>query len=178
MIWIATLLLLGIAAWFLLEGNNERRWVMEHLDDESVAADKGLFARYDELKDAPEPEQRYSVAQDSKKVGQLAAAAREKTAKLGAKLDKRASVESVDASSVNKQKQRIDRRNKLTGSDSFIGRNAEKLSQKAEKIGDRIPEGRLVSDSKYGDQEPSGARRFINSITDRLDRIDAKVNQS
>ncbi len=43
MIWIATLCLLCVAAWLLVSGLNERRWVHEHIHDETVAADPGFI---------------------------------------------------------------------------------------------------------------------------------------
>lgn len=44
MIWIATVVLLFVAAWLFFNGLNEKRWVEAHSHDETVASDQGLFA--------------------------------------------------------------------------------------------------------------------------------------
>ena len=46
MIWIATLCLLAVAAWLIMNGLNEKAWVDAHSHDDSVAADKGLLASF------------------------------------------------------------------------------------------------------------------------------------
>lgn len=43
MMWIATLCLLSLAAWFVMNALNERQWVQSHSDDETVAADPGFI---------------------------------------------------------------------------------------------------------------------------------------
>lgn len=177
MIWIATLLIIAIAAWFMIEGNNERRWVEEHQHDETVAADKGYFSKYNELKDAPEPAERYSVANAEGRVGRFAAKAREKTASVS-KIVEDKMPPSGSNPSINddeKRQRRAQRGHSLTGPDSWLGKTADRLSEKTARISDRIPEGRLVSDSKDGSVEPGTARRYIKKVTDRLEQIDAKV---
>ena len=184
MIWIATIILIVIAAWFIVEGLNERGWVQDHLDDETVAADKGYLSKYDELKSSPMPEERYSVHKADNRVGRFAAKAKEKTASLGDAVERRATTGqggsggSGDANLQAKRQQRAVRGQTMTGPDSFIGRTSQRLSEKTDRIGEMIPEGRMVSDSRDGDQPPSRVRRYLNSITDRLDRIDEQVKQS
>ncbi|MFK7994734.1 MAG: hypothetical protein AB8B87_11395 [Granulosicoccus sp.] len=46
MIWICTIFLLIVAAWLFFNALNERRWVQAHSQDETVAADKGLFPAF------------------------------------------------------------------------------------------------------------------------------------
>lgn len=177
MIWITTLLLIAVAIWLYLEGRNERRWVQDHLDDEAVAADKGLLPKYEDLKQAPEPTERYSVAQAENRVGKFAAKAKEKTRSLGDAVERRATPGAGDSAMAAKRQKRSEKGNSITGPDSFIGRTADKLAAKTDKVVDKIPEGRLVSDSHYGDQPPGRVRSLINSVTDRLDKIDEQVKQ-
>jgi len=49
MIWLISLILIGIAAWLILNGINEKQWVDAHLHDETVASDKGLFHSFSGL---------------------------------------------------------------------------------------------------------------------------------
>lgn len=175
MIWIATLLLVVVAAWLIMEGQNERRWVQDHLDDEMIAADKGLWPQLAELQVAPEPEARYSVAGDHSRIGRLAAKAKEQTAKLGDKLDRQPP---TSGNQDSKRQHRAARGAAMTGSDSLIGRVAERLTEKSDAVTSRIPEGRLVSDSADGSQAPSRARKAINAVTNRLEQIDGKASNT
>jgi len=43
MIWIATLCLLAVTGWLVLNALNERQWVEDHSHDETVAADPGFL---------------------------------------------------------------------------------------------------------------------------------------
>lgn len=49
MIWLITLFLLAVAAWFLINGINEKQWVDAHLHDDDVAGDEGLFKTFTRL---------------------------------------------------------------------------------------------------------------------------------
>ena len=178
MIWIATLLLLAIAAWFLLEGNNERRWVEDHQHDETVAADRGYLPGLDKLNKSSEPTDRYSAVASDNGVGRFANKMRDKTSKIGDAIEQRTASATTGAGETPndaKRQKRRERGNALTGPDSLIGRTAQRIADKTDAISDKIPEGRLVSDSRYGEQEPSGMRRFINSVESKLERIDDKV---
>jgi len=76
-----------------------------------------------------------------------------------------------------KRQKRVERGNALTGPDSWLGKTAARLAEKTDAISEKIPEGRIISESNEGTKEPGATRRYINSITERLDKIDAKVKQ-
>jgi len=80
MIWLITLFLLGVAAWLLLNGLNEKQWVDAHQHDDDVAKDEGLFKSLTNLTSAKDGE---------RGEGDLVSNVKQRTADAGNKLGER-----------------------------------------------------------------------------------------
>ena len=175
MIWIATLCLLALAAWLFFNGLNERRWVEAHMDDQSVVSDEGLFPKYSRLNRSAEPEGRYSINQADSKVSRMATRVKEKTANMGAAIEQK-----VAASAGEKNLKALDGRSlselgsSITGSDSVLGRAADKLSNVSSGLPiEKIKPAALTKNAAQPATGPISSR--IKNVRDRLDEIQAKV---
>ena len=88
MMWIVSLILIGIIAWLFMNALNEKQWVDAHSHDEKVAADPGLFGSFSDATGTGSGTP--GGASNSEKMQNVAAGVKQKTAQtselLGEKL--------------------------------------------------------------------------------------------
>lgn len=87
MIWICSLFLLAIAAWFFFNALNERRWVEAHSHDETVASDEGLLSGLTmRTGTGPQsPDGKISIDQENSRFARAVQKVQEKTSGYGDK---------------------------------------------------------------------------------------------
>ncbi len=177
MIWIATLCLLALAAWLFLNALNERRWVEAHQDDQIVAADEGLVPAYSRLSRSAEPEGRYSINQSSGSISRMATRVKEKTAHLGTTIEQKTAVSTSNNATTSAGGRTLSEiGTSITGSDSIVGRVAEKLSNVSEKIPAEKIRPNLRKKDFSGQTSTGPIGSAINNINDKLERIQSKVD--
>lgn len=134
MIWLITLFLLGIAAWLILNGINEKQWVDAHMHDETVASDKGLFASLTALGDGD--------ADD--KVGNVISNVKKKSADASSKLgEKLTDAKNSDTAEKMREKtsgirERVG--NEVSNEDSMLNKIKNNVASGVEKVGKQVDE--------------------------------------
>jgi len=204
MIWIATLCLLCVAAWFFLNGLNEKRWVEAHSHDDTVAGDPGLFPSLSNLAEKARTDGPSSIVDDNSRLGKAVAKVQEKSAKAGEKLENIAqkareradddtlfgrSVEKVKQQSekvesklktqLDKQRERVAHGGSVLDEDSVLGRTAAKVMKKSDEMGGKIR-------AKVNEKMPEGARsiveeggfvaRAVEKVGKGINKIDEKID--
>jgi len=130
MIWITTLCLLAIALWLFFNALNERRWVDDHIHDETVASDEGLLPSLTALtKTAGSSEPGHETPMER-------AAAKLKTGseKLGEQV-------SGAKKSAGEMYERAKQSDGALGENSPVGRLAAKTKEKASDLNKKLDSG-------------------------------------
>lgn len=89
MIWICSLFLLVVAAWFFFNALNERRWVEAHSHDETVASDEGLLSAFStRTGTGPQsPDGKVSIDQENSRFAKAVQKVQDKTSGYSKKLE-------------------------------------------------------------------------------------------
>jgi len=134
MIWIITLFLIALFAWFLLNGLSEKQWVDAHMHDETVASDKGLFASFTALGDGDGEDKVGNVMQNLKKKSSEASSA------LGEKIS-----DARQSDTAGKMREKTsgirDRvRNEVKNEDGMFNKIKNNVSDKVDRVGKKVDE--------------------------------------
>jgi len=134
MIWIITLFLIALFAWFLLNGLSEKQWVDAHMHDETVASDKGLFASFTALGDGDSEDKVGNVMQNLKKKSSEASSA------LGEKIS-----DARQSDTAGKMREKTsgirDRvRNEVKNEDGMFNKIKNNVSDKVDRVGKKVDE--------------------------------------
>ncbi len=135
MIWLITLFLLGVAAWLLLNGLNEKQWVDAHQHDDDVAKDEGLFKSLTNLTSAKDGE---------RGEGDLVSNVKQRTADAGNKLGERLT-EARNSDTADKLRSKTagitDRiKDEMTNEDGVYNKIKNKVASGVEKAGKQVDE--------------------------------------
>jgi len=134
MIWLITLFLLAVFAWFLLNGLNEKQWVDAHMHDETVASDKGLFASFTALGDGDKDDRVGNVVDNLKKKSADASSA------LGEKLSDARQSETAGKMREKTSGIRERVRNEVNNEDGMFNKIKNSVSDKVDKVGKKVDE--------------------------------------
>jgi len=134
MIWLITLFLLGIAAWLILNGINEKQWVDAHMHDETVSSDKGLFASLTALGDGDGEDKISNVITNVKKKSADA------SSMLGEKI-----TDAKNSDTAEKMRDRTSGIRERVGSevtdeDGMLNRIKSNVASGVEKVGKQVDE--------------------------------------
>ncbi len=134
MIWIITLFLIALFAWFLLNGLSEKQWVDAHMHDETVASDKGLFASFTALGDGDGEDKVGNVMQNLKKKSSEASSA------LGEKIS-----DARQSDTAGKMREKTsgirDRvRDEVKNEDGMFNKIKNNVSDKVDRVGKKVDE--------------------------------------
>lgn len=132
MIWIVTLCLLATFCWFLFNALNEKRWVEAHSHDEAVARDEGFLPSFSAMKTrmSSDADGKVSISQENSRFARAVAKVQEKTATVGAYLERRAAEGRGDGT----------RPGSIRDEDGFFARTAAKVAAGSEKVGAKLDE--------------------------------------
>lgn len=176
MLWISTLCILAVAAWLFFNALNERRWIEAHKDEEGVSNDPGLIPGFHDSNSSTLPEDNFSISQSDSSIARMAVDLKKKTTKLGESIERKAAAKFSDNAPQTGGRSRSELGSALTGSESLIGRYAERLSKKSMEVAEKLPVHiPRVNQQKADDTAPKasgGIGGFIQNISDRIEKID------
>jgi len=134
MIWIITLFLLAVFAWFLLNAINEKQWVDAHMHDETVAGDKGLFASFTALGDGDNDDKVGNVVDNLKKKSAEASSA------IGEKISDARQSETADKLREKTSGVRERVSNEVNNEDGMLNKIKNNVADKVSKVGYKVDE--------------------------------------
>lgn len=162
MIWIATLCLLIIAAWLLFNGLNERRWVIAHSHDETVANDEGLLMGLSSLTRSGMPvgDGKLSIDQEDSGFARAVTKVRASTSKYGDKFfEARAA-----AARLGDDEQSASAKDE----ESFFGRAVSKVGAQSarleQRLDDKIKSASASTKSETGESEEGLVNRVSKKV--------------
>ncbi len=173
MIWIATLCLLAVVAWLVLNGLNERNWVEDHSHDETVSADPGLFPDMSKVsRRLSDVKQQLSLEQDDTKLAQAVAKVQASTGRVGERLGSVARAAKVDDSEAVRYAG-------PTGAD-LIGAAAAKVGVDTDGLGQRVKD--KAKSTLEAQQGPDGmlskvADKVSDKVSVGMERLNRSVNR-
>ena len=134
MIWLITLFLLAVFAWFLLNGLNEKQWVDAHMHDETVASDKGLFSSFTSLGDGDNDDKVGNV------VGNLKKKSAEASSALGEKFSDARQSETAGKMREKTSGIRERVRDEVNNEDGMLNKIKNNVSDTVDKVGKKVDE--------------------------------------
>ncbi|MFK8082871.1 MAG: hypothetical protein AB8B97_21535 [Granulosicoccus sp.] len=133
MIWICTLFLLVVAAWLFFNAMNERRWVLAHSHDETVAADEGLFPAFTALTGSGSLPHigKVSIGQEDSRFARAVGKIQDTTAKYGEKFfESKVAAARIDDPEKRPRSAREE--------NTLFGRAVARVSEKVEKMDQKL----------------------------------------
>lgn len=174
MIWIATLCLLAVTGWLVLNALNERQWVEDHSHDETVAADPGFLPDMGKVsKRVSDVKQQLSLEDDDTKLSRAVSKVQTSTGRVGERLSSVARAARVDESEAVRYQG-------PTGA-TLIGAAAAKVGVDTDELGQRVKDkakSTLESQQRSDALFTKVSDKVSGTVAAGMDKVNRTVKRS